>query len=277
MRCSQILSYCTSLPPITMLSLEDQVALLMQQIQVLQNQLSAWTMSLPVDPPPPPTTTKLLKIAASIPFTGLQDDLDCFKAERSLYICLQGSKFSDKMSQMLFILSYMKGGATRMWAMHKIQQVLNPSKMLIMMDEFKAEVNLMFTDPNQEATVQQRLSSLWQGANSVNELIQQFKIHRPMSRLGDARLVHHFKQVLNSHLGENIYQLHPMPRTWAEWKHKASILNNQWRWFNATCPQMTMAMKNPVTTSSCSTLLHSTLCLPITCTPYGHQQVDCSA
>src|SRR5260221_676427 len=28
---------------------------------------------------------------------------------------------------MLFILSYMKGGAAGTWAMHKIQQVLNPS------------------------------------------------------------------------------------------------------------------------------------------------------
>src|SRR5258707_15157422 len=154
------------------------------------------------------------------------------------------------MSQMLFILLYMKGGATQMWAMHKIQQVLNPSEMLIMMDEFEAEVNLMFMDPNQEATAQQRLSSLQQGANSVNKLIQQFEIHGPMSRLGDVGLVHHFKQALNSCLRENIYQLHPMPRTWAEWKHEASILDNQWRWFNATCHQMTMTMKNPVTTSS---------------------------
>ena len=42
-------------------------------------------------------------------------------------------------------------------------------------------------------------------ANSVNELIQQFKVHRPTSRLGDIGLVHHFKQVLNSHLRESIY------------------------------------------------------------------------
>ncbi|SRR5258708_7558005 len=35
-----------------------------------------------------------------------------------------------------------------------------------------------------------------------------------------------------------------MPRTWAEWKHKASILDNQWRRFNATCPQA-MTSKNP--------------------------------
>ncbi len=52
---------------------------------------------------------------------------------------------------MLFILSYMKGRATRTWAMHKIQQVLNPSGMPMTMDEFKAEVDLVFKDLNQEA------------------------------------------------------------------------------------------------------------------------------
>src|SRR5258707_2555351 len=126
----------------------------------------------------------------------------------------------------------------------------------MMMDEFEAEVNLMFTDPNREVTVRQRLSSLWQGANSVDELIQQFKIHGPTSRLGDVGLVHHFEQVLNCCLRENIYQLCLMPRTWAEWKCKASILNNQWRWFNTTHPQ-TMTTKNPVATSSCPTALPS--------------------
>src|SRR5258708_7687192 len=160
---------------------------------------------------------------------------------------------------MLFILSYMKGRAARTWAMHKIQQVLNPSRTLMTMDEFEAKVNLMFADPNQEATAQQKLSTLWQGTNSVNELIQQFEVHGPMSRLGDVGLVHHFKQVLNSHLRESIYQLCPMPRTWVEWKHEASILDNQWRRFNATCPQMMMS-KNPAT--SAMTPMHSTTLPP---------------
>ena len=88
---------------------------------------------------------------------------------------------------------------------HKIQQVLSPSEMLMMMDKFKAEVDLMFADLNQEVMAQQKLSSLWQGSNSVDELIQQFEIHRPMSRLGDVGLVHHFEQALNSCLRENIY------------------------------------------------------------------------
>src|SRR5258708_38671882 len=152
---------------------------------------------------------------------------------------------------MLFILSC---GAAGTWAMHKIQQVLTPSGMPMMMDEFKAEVNLMFADPNREATAQQKLSTLQQGTNSIDELIQQFKVHGPMSRLGDIRLVHHFKQALNSCLRESIYQLCPMPRTWVEWKHEASILDNQWRRFNATRPQ-TMTPKNPATsaiTPTCS-------------------------
>src|SRR5258708_3072251 len=89
-----------------------------------------------------------------------------------------------------------------------------------------------------------------------------------MSRLGDVGLVHHFKQVLNSRLRESIYRLHPMPRTWVEWKHEASILDNQWRRFNATCPQMTMS-KNPAT--SAMTPMHSTTPPPSapssTCSP----------
>src|SRR5258707_4429253 len=89
--------------PTIMATLEEQVTLLTQQIQVLQNQLSARTPSPPVDLPPPPATTKLPKITTPTPFTGLQDDLDHFKVECSLYICLRGSKFPDKTSQMLFI------------------------------------------------------------------------------------------------------------------------------------------------------------------------------
>ncbi len=108
-------------------------------------------------------------------------------------------------------------------------------------------------------TAWQKLSTLWQGANSIDELIQQFKVHGPMSRLGDIGLVHHFKQALNSCLRESIYRLHLMPRTWAEWKHKASILDNQWRRFNATCPQMMMS-KNPAT--STMTPMHSSALPP---------------
>src|SRR6266436_3032369 len=123
---------------------------------------------------------------------------------------------------------------------------------------------------------QQKLSTLQQGANSVDELIQQFKVHRPMSRLGDIGLVHHFEQALNSCLRESIYQLCLMPRTWVEWKHEASILDNQWRRFNATRPQMMMS-KNPATsamTPMCSASLHPAL-YSLTHALHPQQQTGC--
>ena len=109
------------------------------------------------------------------------------------------------MSKVLFILSYMKGGAAGTWATHKIQSILTPSEMPMTMDKFEAEVDLMFVDPNREVTAQQKLSGLQQGTSSVDELIQQFEVHGPMSRLGDIGLVHHFEQALNSCLRESIY------------------------------------------------------------------------
>src|SRR6266436_6197301 len=71
-----------------------------------------------------------------------------------------------------------------------------------------------------------------------------------------------------------------MPRTWVEWKHKASILDNQWRRFNATRPQMMMS-KNPTTstmTPMCSTTpppsTPSSTCSPMPPTPSSKLAVD---
>src|SRR5258708_5589398 len=95
----------------------------------------------------------------------------------------------------------------------------------------------MFVDPNHQATAQRKLATLHQGDSSVEELIQEFKIHGPISGLGNIGLVDCFKQAIHPCLQESIYQLKPMPTTWAEWKHKTSLLNNQWRWFQDTQPK----------------------------------------
>ena len=54
-------------------------------------------------------------------------------------------------------------------------------------------------------------------------------------------LVDCFKQAIHPCLCESIYHLEPMPSTWAEWKHKASLLDNQWRQFRDTQPKATSA------------------------------------
>ena len=80
----------------------------------------------------------------------------------------------------------------------------------------------------------QKLAVAHQGSSLVDKLIQEFELQGLLLGLGDVGLVDRFEQVLNPHLQESIYCLHPMPETWAKWKQKASILDNQWRPFQVS-------------------------------------------
>src|SRR5258707_10789023 len=216
------------------MSTEERIAQLTAQVAALQAQLACHSRSSP--PPQPSTapvpTLKPPKVATPSPFSGTQDNLDCFKVECSLCLSMRHSKFLDECSNVLFILSYMKGGTAGPWATQKINSILYLSEAEeVTWAGFVLELNEMFADPNCQATARRRLATLHQGDSSVEELIQEFEIHGPISRLGDVGLIDHFKQVIHPQLQESIYHLEPMPTTWLEWKHKASLLDNQWRRF----------------------------------------------
>src|SRR6266436_2233122 len=247
------------------MSTEEHITQLMAQITALQAQLACHSQSPPpapaqpsAAPPPPP---KPPKVSAPSPFSGAQDDLDCFKAECSLYLSMRHSEFPDKCSNTLFVLSYMKGGSAGPWATQKINSILFDAQE-VTWARFVLELDEMFADPNRQATARRKLTTLCQGDSSVEELIQEFKIHGPISGLGNVGLVDRFEQAIHPRLRESIYHLEPMPSTWAEWKHKTSLLDNQWRRFRDTQPKATSAKSSlfhpssvapfAVTTSSAS-------------------------
>src|SRR5258708_1581360 len=132
----------------------------------------------------------------------------------------------------------MKGGTAGPWATQRINSILYPSKAEeVTWAGFVSELNEMFVDPNHQATARRKLATLHQGDSSVEELIQEFKIHGPISGLGNIGLIDHFEQAIHPWLQESIYHLEPMPTTWLEWKHKASLLENQWRQFQDMQPK----------------------------------------
>src|SRR5258708_7057544 len=226
------------------MSTEEHITQLMAQIMALQAQLAHCSQSPPpapaqpsAAPPPPP---KPPKVSPPSPFSGVQDNLDHFKAECSLYLSMRHSEFPDERSNALFVLSYMKGGSTGPWATQKINSILFDAEE-VMWARFVEELDEMFADPNCQATARRKLATLHQGDSSVEELIQEFEIHRPISGLGNVGLVDRFEQAIHPHLRESIYHLEPMPSTWAEWKHKTSLLDNQWRQFQDTQPKATSA------------------------------------
>src|SRR5258707_482399 len=214
------------------MSTEEHITQLTAQVAALQAQLAHRSQSPP--PPQPSTapvpTPKPPKVATPSPFSGAKDDLDCFKAECSLYLSMRHSEFPDEHSNILFILSYMKGGTAGPWATQRINSILYPSEAEeVTWAGFVLELDEMFVDPNRQATARRKLATLCQGDSSVEELIREFKIHGPISGLGDVGLVDRFEQAIHPRLRESIYRLEPMPTTWLEWKRKASLLDNQWR------------------------------------------------
>src|SRR5258705_3773567 len=224
------------------MSTEEHIAQLTAQVTALQAQLACHSQSPP--PPQPSTapvpTLKPPKVAAPSPFSHTQDDLDCFKAECSLYLSMRHSKFPDECSNVLFVLSYMKGGTAGPWATQRINSILYLSEAEeVTWAGFVLELNKMFADPNCQATARRKLATLHQGDSSVEELIQEFEIHGPISGLGNIGLVDCFEQAIHPQLQESIYHLEPMPTTWLEWKCKASLLDNQWRRFRDMQPKAT--------------------------------------
>src|SRR5258707_12698520 len=162
------------------MSTEEHIAQLTAQITALQAQLARRSRSPPpapaqpsAAPPPPP---KPPKVSAPSPFSGGQDDLDHFKAKCSLYLSMRHSEFPDECSNALFILSYMKGGSTGPWATQKINSILFDAQEDTWAG-FVEELNEMFADPNHQATARRKLATLRKGANSVEDVIQEFETH----------------------------------------------------------------------------------------------------
>src|SRR5258708_24127487 len=197
------LSQCLSM------STEEHINQLTAQVVALQAQLAhcSWSPPPPQPSAAPTPTPKPPKVATPTPFSSAQDNLDCFKAECSLYLSMRSAKFTDKQSSVLFVLSYMKGGSAGPWATQKINRILdtaNPAETMW------AE----FTDLNHQATARRKLTTLCQGDSSIEELIQEFKIHGSISRLSDVGLVNCFEQVMPLWLCESIYHLEHMLTTW---------------------------------------------------------------
>src|SRR5258707_893876 len=142
------------------MSTEEHITQLTAQIAALQAQLAHRSRSPPPpQPSAPPPPLKPPKVSTPSPFSGVQDNLDHFKAECSLYLSMRQSKFPDEHSNVLFILSYMKGGSAGPWATQKINSILYPANLEeVTWAGFVLELDEMFVDPNPAHVTSSRLA-----------------------------------------------------------------------------------------------------------------------
>ncbi|KAF8330204.1 uncharacterized protein EI90DRAFT_3124688 [Cantharellus anzutake] len=162
---------------------KEQYQDLLTRFQELQAILESKIQNPPPAPTPAPTPTpkpkpKAPKVTPPTAFAGASK-------ECGIYFHVRTAEFPDTLSQILFVLSYMKGGAMGAWVTQHMIMLLMVGSPAITMDEFMAELNAMFQDPNREATTQHKLVTLQQGNDSMDRIIQEFEIHGPPSQLGD--------------------------------------------------------------------------------------------
>src|SRR5258705_7274527 len=137
------------------MSTEEHISQLTAQIVALQAQLAhhSWSPPPPQPSAAPTPTPKPPKVATPTLFSGAQDNLDCFKAECSLYLSMRSAEFTDEWSSVLFILLYMKGGSAGPWVTQKINRILNAANSAsTTWVEFTVELDKMFADLNHQAT-----------------------------------------------------------------------------------------------------------------------------
>ncbi len=66
----------------------------------------------------------------------------------------------------------MKGGSANHWATQRVNQILHPvNPVMPTWEVFTEELEVMFADPNCEATARRKLAMLYQGDRSVEDLI----------------------------------------------------------------------------------------------------------
>src|SRR5258707_4053086 len=135
------------------MSTEEHITQLTAQVAALQAQLAhhSWSPPPPQPSAAPVPTLKPPKVATPSPFSGTQDGLDCFKVECSLYLSMRHSEFLDEHSNILFILSYMKGGTAGPWATQRINSILYLSEAEeVTWARLVSELDKMVSDPNQQ-------------------------------------------------------------------------------------------------------------------------------
>jgi hypothetical protein len=181
------------------MSLEEQIAELTRQLRDLQSQLA--TQSLPQTAAPAPVpphhapAPKPPKVAAPTPFSGSQEDLDRFKAECGLYMSMRHTEFQDERSQVLFVLSYMKGGTAGPWATQCINTLLAPGAPNIAFDDFADELDSMFADPNRQATARCRRNNghtIKHQYGFMSEIHQNYHTSRKNEKRGDLEFLRIF-------------------------------------------------------------------------------------
>ena len=213
----------------TVLQLQQQIAALQDLVMALQQgQNQSSTQVAPPQVSVSSGQSKGLKVAAPDVFDGSMDKAEAFISQLALFFHGKRHELQDDSDKVILALSYMKGGTAGPWAQNKGKDFsltgVTPS-----WDDFLAEFQSVFNDPDPAGTARFKLDQLSQGSMTCDEYVALFRGLMGDTGFNDAALVEKFENGLNSWLVDKIYSLPEMPHTLKDWIAWACKLDRQWR------------------------------------------------
>jgi hypothetical protein len=197
---------------------------------------------IPVPPPPTlpmstaPTagsTTKVQLVAEPKPFDGDSHKFKNFLYEIQLYFQAYSATFNDDDKKIIFVLGYLREGLAAQLRQNFLEAHTNATTGILTLGtyaSFLQELKDTFTDPNEATNQRQALEVLKQKSLTAEEFFLQFDTLRRAAGYGDATMHGQFligllERNLNYALIDHIYNINPLPTTYAAYKAAALTLD----------------------------------------------------
>lgn len=159
-------------------------------------------------------------------FSGNLAKSEEFLVSLALYFMGKGDNYTDG-QKVTIALSYMKGGTAGQWAKRKVLQYVKDGCQS--WDDFLADFQAAFSDPDPAWTARSKMDLLKQGSSSAEEYVSSFREIMDATGYGSVALIEKFERGLSKSLVDRIYTLSEMPVSLEQWMSSALKFDRQWR------------------------------------------------
>jgi len=160
------------------------------------------------------------------PFDGTSGKLEEFLSDLRLCFLADG-RFNTAQKQIIYALSYMKGGSAHAWAVNESKR----EELWATWADFERALRGRFEMGDRMVEAQDALHGLKQRGRPVEEYFDTFKAHRPYSGLNDAACLQLLRHGLDYRLISAIYNQNIVPTTYEGFKELAIRKDRQYREF----------------------------------------------
>ncbi len=163
------------------------------------------------------------------PFDGTSGKLEEFLSDLRLCFLADSGRFDTPRKQIIYALSYMKGGSAHAWAVNQSKSLQENRELWATWTDFEKALRGRFEMGDRKVEAQDALHDLRQGGRPAEEYFDIFEAHRPYSGLNDDSCIQLVRHGLHPGLLDSIYNQNELPKTYQEWKDLAIRKDRQFR------------------------------------------------